>query len=150
MSKKSEQQLQGKCDAAESEIRTLRLRVGELEKQSAAQRKDLKGASEHLEKLNQENERLDKESTLFRQFYMKNTANAEVYGKNEPEYVRHELATTFRDFNKAVSNKGSFIKHELGELEQTLNQGLLVNPKSLQAVTAMAAFTKKTPSSHCA
>lgn len=40
------------------------------------------------ERLDKENKRLSDETMLFRKFYLKNMANKELYGENEPEYVR--------------------------------------------------------------
>jgi hypothetical protein len=37
---------------------------------------------------------------------MQNMASPEVYGKNEPEYVKQEMAKMFKDFSKVVSGKG--------------------------------------------
>lgn len=40
------------------------------------------------DKLDKENKKLDEETMLFRMFYMKNMANKEVFGPDEPAYVK--------------------------------------------------------------
>ena len=41
---------------------------------------------------------------LFRKFYLKNMASADVYGADEPEAIRKEMDQMYNDFNKAIEN----------------------------------------------
>ena len=68
---------------------------------------------------------------------MKNMAAKEVFGPDEPEYIRQDMDQMFKDYNKAIKCGGNFIGYGLDELEGTLNKGLMADPELLKMIESL-------------
>jgi hypothetical protein len=111
--------------------------VKKLEREKVGTKGDLKEAVEQLSQLDRENKKLSDENHLFRRFYMQNMASEDVYGKDEPEYIKKEMANLFKDFNKVINNKDAFIGHGLDELSGIVNKSLMTDPELIKKIQVL-------------
>lgn len=73
--------------------------------------------------LNTENARIAKENENFRRIFVLNNAML-LENKDNPAYIRQQIAEIYSDFSKAVGSSGAFISEGLDKLESIVNEKL--------------------------